>query len=199
MCVCVCSVTQLCPTLCDPMDCNPARLLCPWNFPGKNIGTVAIPSPRDLSHPEIEPESPACPELAGRFLTTSTTWEAKSTIKWKLLSLVRLFVTPWTNSPWNSPGQNTGVGSLSLLQGIFPTQGSNAGLPHCRWILYQLSHKGSPRILEWAFPFSSGSFWPRNQTRVFCIVGRFFTNWATRDLNFKNEINLETVSQKVHG
>ena len=43
---------------------------------------------------------------------------------------------------WNSPGQNTGVGSLSLLQGIFPTQGSNPGLPHCRWILYQLSHKG---------------------------------------------------------
>ena len=43
---------------------------------------------------------------------------------------------------WNSPGQNTGVGSLSLLQGIFPTQGSNPGLPHCRQILYQLSHKG---------------------------------------------------------
>ena len=40
-------------------------------------------------------------------------------------------------SPWNSPGQNTGVGSLSLLQRIFPTQGTNPGLPHCRWILYQ--------------------------------------------------------------
>ena len=47
-------------------------------------------------------------------------------------------------SPWNSPGQNTGVGSLFLLQGIFPIQGSNPGLPHCRRILYQLSHKGSP-------------------------------------------------------
>ena len=47
-------------------------------------------------------------------------------------------------SPWNSPGQNTGVDSLSLLQGIFPTQGSNPDLPHCRQILYQLSHKGSP-------------------------------------------------------
>ena len=47
-------------------------------------------------------------------------------------------------SPWNSPGQNTGVGSLSLLQGIFPAQGSNPGLPHCRRILHQLSHKGSP-------------------------------------------------------
>ena len=47
-------------------------------------------------------------------------------------------------SPWNSPGQNTGVGSLSLLQVIFPTQGSNPGLPHYRRILYQLSCKGSP-------------------------------------------------------
>ena len=46
-------------------------------------------------------------------------------------------------SPWNSPGQNTGVGILSLLQVIFLTQGSNPGLPHYRQILYQLSHKGS--------------------------------------------------------
>ena len=46
--------------------------------------------------------------------------------------------------PWNSPGQNTGMGCLSLLQGIFPTQGLNPGPPHCRQILYQLSHKGSP-------------------------------------------------------
>ena len=44
--------------------------------------------------------------------------------------------------PWNSPGQNTGVGSLFHLQGIFPTQGSNPGLPHCRQILYQMSHQG---------------------------------------------------------
>ena len=48
-------------------------------------------------------------------------------------------------SPWNSPGQNTGVGSLSLLQWIIPTQGLNPGLPHSRRILYELSHKGSPR------------------------------------------------------
>ena len=82
-------------------------------------------------------------------------------------------------SPSNSPGQNTEVGSLSLLQGIFPTQGLNPGLPHCRWILYQLSHEGSPRILEWvAYPFSSGSSPPRNRTRVSC---RFFTNWAIRE------------------
>ena len=48
------------------------------------------------------------------------------------------------HSPWKSPGQNTGVGSLSLLQRVFPTQGSNTDLPHCRRILYQLSHRGSP-------------------------------------------------------
>ena len=71
------------------------------------------------------------------------------------------------HSPWNSLGQNTGVSSLSLLQGIFPTQGSNPGLLHCRQILYQLSHKGSPRILERvAYPFSSGSSQPRNWTWV---------------------------------
>ena len=61
-------------------------------------------------------------------------------------------------SSWNSLGQNTGVISLSLLQWIFSTQGLNPGLLHCRQILYQLSHQGSPRILEWvAYPFSTGS------------------------------------------
>ena len=85
-------------------------------------------------------------------------------------------------NPWNSPGQNTEVGSLSLLQGIFPTQGLNPDLLHCRWILYQLSHKGSPRILEWvAYPFSSRSSWPRNWTGVSCTAGGFFTNWAMRE------------------
>ena len=49
---------------------------------------------------------------------------------------------------WNSPGQNTGVGSCSLLQGIFPIQESNPGFPHCCRIFYCLSHQGSTRILE---------------------------------------------------
>ena len=64
-------------------------------------------------------------------------------------------------SPWNSPGQSTRVGSLSLLQGIFPTHGSNPGLLHCRWILYQLSHKGSPIIfqLKIIFFFTSKNFY----------------------------------------
>ena len=75
-------------------------------------------------------------------------------------------------SPWNSPGQNTGVGSPSLLQEIFPAQVFNPGLWHCRQILYQLSHKGSLRILAWvAYPSSSRSSHPRNQTKVSCIAG----------------------------
>ena len=140
-------------------------------------------------------------------------------------------------SPWNSPGQNTEVGSCLLLQGIFPTQGLNPGFPHCRQILYQLSHRGSPialcvlyifcfylwfifsqklqfsfllslsicsvmsefcdpmdytvhgilqaRVLEWvAFPFSRGSFHPRDWTQVSRIAGRFFTSWALVFLKF---------------
>ena len=85
-------------------------------------------------------------------------------------------------SPWHSPGQNTAVGSPPPLPGILPTQGSNPGLPHCRQILLQLSHKRSPRTLEWvAYPFSSGSSWPRNQTEVSRVAGGFFTNWAIRE------------------
>ena len=75
-------------------------------------------------------------------------------------------------SPWNCLGQNAGVGSLSLLQGIFSTQGLNPSLPHCRQILYQLSLKGSPGPMVtlcltfrcWTFPrwlhyFISSSLW----------------------------------------
>ena len=98
----LCLVSQLCPTLCDPMDCS---------LPGSSVHG-------------------------------------------------------------DSPGKNTRVGCHALLQGIFPTQGLNPGLPHCRQILYPLSHQGSPRILEWlAFTFSRRSSWPRNQTGVPCIVG----------------------------
>ena len=61
-------------------------------------------------------------------------------------------------SPWNSPGQNTGVGSCSLLQGVFPTQGQNPGLLHCRQILYHLSHQGSPYYKWRAYKKQSSTF-----------------------------------------
>ena len=68
--------------------------------------------------------------------------------------------------------QNTGIGSLSLLQGIFPTQGSNPGLLHCRWILYQLCHMGSSRILEWvAMPSSKGYSRLRDCTHFSYVSG----------------------------
>ena len=111
--------------------------------------------------------------------------EGWSEVKWKSLRCVQLFATPWT---WNFLGQNTGVGSLSLLQGICPTQGSNLGLSHFRQILYQLSHKASPRILEWvASPFSSGSFQARIWTGVSFIASGLLTNWTLREAPKKAE------------
>ena len=87
---------------------------------------------------------------------------------------------PGSSVHGDSPGKNTGMGCCALLQGIFQTQGLNPGLPHCRQILYFLSHQGSPRILEWvAYPFSRGSSRPRNQTRFSCVAGRFLTSWAS--------------------
>ena len=110
-----------------------------------------LPSPGDLPNPGIKPRSPA------------------------------LWADSLPAEPQGKP-KNAGMGSSSLLQQIFPTQESKWGLLYCRQILYQLSHKGSPRILEWvAYPFSSGSSWPRNQIGVSCIAGGFFTSWAMRE------------------
>ena len=84
--------------------------------------------------------------------------------------------------PWDSPGKNTTVGCHALLQGIFPSQELKPSLLHCRQILYCLSPQGSPRILEWvAYPFSRRFSQPRSWTGFFCIVGGFFTSWATRE------------------
>ena len=100
------------------------------------------------------------------------------------------------HGPWDFPGQNTGVGSLSLLHAIFPTQGSNPGLLHCRRILYQLSSKGSPRILEWvAYPFFPIPIFPNQELNwASCIAGGFFfTNWAMREaLSFSEIIEFDS-------
>ena len=110
----------------------------------------------------------------------------------------------WPNglyNPWNSPGQITGVGTLSLLQGILPTQGLNPGLPHCRRILYQLSHQGSQRIQEWvAYSVSSRSSQPRNWIGVLCIADRFFTNWAIGEADSTSQFRghrLDPWSRKI--
>ena len=79
--------------------------------------------------------------------------------KWKSLVLSDSLQPHGLYSPWNSPGQNTGVSSHSLLQGIFPPQASNPGLLHCRQFLYQLSHQRSPNIqLEMLLKFT-GKFY----------------------------------------
>ena len=72
-------------------------------------------------------------------------------VKSESRSVMSNSLRPHGYSPWNSPGQNTGVGSCSLFQGIFPIQGSNPGLLYCRWILYQLSHQGSPGRFLFSF------------------------------------------------
>ena len=75
-----------------------------------------------------------------------------------------------------SSSKNAGVRCHALLQGIFPIQGLNPALPHCRQILYCLSHQRSPRKLEWvAYPFFKGSSRPRNRTGVSCIARGFFS------------------------
>ena len=125
-------VAQLCPTLCDPMDCSPPGSFIHGILQARILEWVAMPSSRgDLPDPEIKPGSPGMQAWS----------EVKS------LSRVRLFATPWTVAyrllcPWDFPGKNTGVGCHFLLQGNFPIQGSNPGLLHCRQTLYRLSHSG---------------------------------------------------------
>ena len=91
---------------------------------------------------------------------------------------VQLFATLWITarqffSPWDSPGKNTGVGCHALLQGTFPTQGLNPGLPHCRQILYQLSYQGSLNQLYM-------SIYPLFFILFSNVMSLFFTIWATR-------------------
>ena len=72
VCVCVClfSVTQLCLTLCNPMDCSLPRLLSPWNFTGRNWRGQPFPTPGDVPNPRIKLPFPVSPAVAGRFFTT---------------------------------------------------------------------------------------------------------------------------------
>ena len=95
-------------------------------------------------------------------------WKSKS------LSRVRLFVTSWTIQSMEFSRPEYWSGSISLLQGMIPIQGLKPGLPHCRWVLYQLTHKGSPRILEWvAYHFS-------NYFNKWCWEHKINTYWTTK-------------------
>ena len=130
----------------------------------------------------VFPQTKAGREHEGRSIGSCSYSKGCMNIKSESHSVVSDSLWPHgLYSPWNSPGQNTGVGSLSFLQ-IFPTQGSNPALLPCRWIHYQLSLQGRPRTLEWvAYPSSRGSSTSRDQTQVSHIAGGFFTSWATRE------------------
>ena len=133
---------------CNPMDCSPLGSSVHGIFQARILEWIAISFSRGSSRPR-NPTRVSC--IVGRFFTDWGMRESES------CSVVSHSLRPQgLYSPWNSLGQNTGVGSLSLLQGIFPTQGSNPGLPHCRQILYQLSHKGSHYIIlteVWGKPY----------------------------------------------
>ena len=104
--------------------------------------------------------------------TKASLWAVLYLVAQLCLTLCDLmdYSPPGSSVHGDSPGKNTGVGCHALLWGIFPTQVSNPGLPHYIWILYHLSHQGSPRVLERAAePFSGGSSWPRDRTGVSCI------------------------------
>ena len=102
---------------------------------------LPFPSSGDPLDPGIKLGSPA---LQTDSLPTELRGKPKVKVKVTQSCLTLCNPKDYIYSPWNSPGQNVGVSSLSLLQGIFSTQGWNPGLPHCRQILYQLSHKGNP-------------------------------------------------------
>ena len=133
--MCLSLVVQLCPTLRDPMDCSHARLLCPWGFSRQEYSC-------GLPHPP--PGDLPTPGIEPRSLA------------------LRANSLPF-EPPWKP--QNTGVGSLSLVQGNFLTQESNLVLLYCRWILYQLSYQGSPHTLH--LPTNNDYYLALNQPLFF--------------------------------
>ena len=154
-CVCMCVRSVKSDSL-QPYGLYSSRLFCPCDFRGKNTWTgchflLQGIFPAQDSNPHLSFSA-----LAGGFFTTMSPEKPLMTV-WSESeghSAVSDSLQPHgLYSPWNSPGQNTGVGNLCLLQGIFPTQGVNPGLPRCRQILYQLSHRGNPMTMWLIFKY----------------------------------------------
>ena len=128
------------------------QALLSMGFPRQEYWSgLPFPPPGDLPDQGIKLMCPVSPALAGRFLTTEPTGKPLSWLLWcsQRLSCLTLCDSmdcspPGSSIHGDSPGKNTGVGCHAFLQGIFPTQRSNPGLPHCKWILYHLSYQGSP-------------------------------------------------------
>ena len=115
-CAALCLVAQSCPSICHPCGLQPTRLLCPWGFSRQEYW-------RGVPYPSPEDL------LNQRLKPRSPSLQVDSLL----------------TEPPGKP-KNTGVGSLSLFQGIFPIQELNQSLLHCRCILYQLSYQGSPYV-----------------------------------------------------
>ena len=136
---------------------------------------------------------------------------------WRILSITLLawvnvtqlcltFCNPMDCSPWNSPGRNTGVGSFSLLQGIFLTQGLKPGLLHCRQILYQPSHKASLAsmwnecncVVVWIF-FGIALLWGWNENWPFPVLWPLLSFPSLEIQNYKNKIIPWDKCHERHG
>ena len=152
-------VVQLCPTLCDPMDCSMPGFP-DHHHPLELAQTHAhwVGDGTQSSHPLLSPSPPAfsLSQHQGLFQWVGSSYQVAKVLEIQLQHqsfqwIVSNSLQPrGLYSPWNSPGQNTGVGSLSLLQQIFPTQELNQNLLHCRQVLYQLSYQGNPvNIQDW--------------------------------------------------
>ena len=131
---CSCSVVKLCSTLYDPTECSPPSSSDHRISQARILEWVSLSFSRGSSWPR---DQICVSSSAGSFFITESPGS-------ECYSVVSNSLWPHgLSSPWNSPGQKTGVSSLSLLQGIFPIQGLNPGLPHCRKICYQASQRGS--------------------------------------------------------
>ena len=130
-------VSQPCLTLSDPMDCSPPGSSVHGMLQARILEWEVIPFSKGSSRPGI---GTTCISRWVLYQHHHLGSPCLTSEKVKVAHLCPALCDPM-DCPWNSPGQNTGVGNLSLFQGIFPTQGSNPGLLHCRQILYQLSHK----------------------------------------------------------
>ena len=147
---------QSCLTLCNPMDCSLPSSSVHRILQRRIPEWVAKPSSRELSQPRDRTCVSYVSCICRQVLHLGSQWGSQ--IVKSVLCLVTQscpalcdpmdYSLPDSPVHGDSPGKNTGVGSLSLLQRIFPTQGSNPGLPHFRRILYHLSHQRSPRILN---------------------------------------------------
>ena len=135
---------------------QPTRPPRPWDSPGKNTGVgchfllqcMKVKSEREVTQSCLTLATPwtaAYQALPSMGFSRQEYWSGvPSPSPESHLAMSNSLLPHGLYSPWNSAGQNTGVGSLSLLQGIFLTQESNQGLLRCRQILYQLSCQGSP-------------------------------------------------------